>query len=59
MISFRLGELTGDNLGLHSMLGIVECFSDNYLCRICTALKEIIRIMSYENSTLLRACFNK
>lgn len=31
-IKFRLGALTGDNLGLHSMLGFVERFSANYPC---------------------------
>lgn len=57
-IKFRLGALTGDNLGLHSMLGFVESFSANYPCRICTASKDAIRTMCYEDLSLVRDMTN-
>lgn len=34
-IYFKLGLILGDNLGLHSLLGLVECFRANYCCRFC------------------------
>lgn len=30
-----IAQATGDNLGLHSLLGYVESFSANYFCRFC------------------------
>lgn len=33
-IKFELGLITGDNLGIHSIIGFVESFSSNYACRI-------------------------
>jgi len=28
-------QITGDNLGIHSILGFMEAFSENYFCRLC------------------------
>lgn len=30
-----LAQITGDNLGMHSILGFLESFSANYFCRFC------------------------
>lgn len=30
-----LAQITGDNLGIHSILGFLESFSANYFCRFC------------------------
>ena len=42
-IYFQLILILGDNLGLHSILGLTECFSANFPCRICKASKELIK----------------
>jgi len=34
-VYFVLALITGDNLGLNGVLGMVESFSANYFCRIC------------------------
>jgi len=34
-IYFVLALITGDNLGLNGILGMVESFSANYFCRFC------------------------
>lgn len=36
---FVLALVVGDNLGLNSLLGYVECFSANYCCRFCMSSK--------------------
>lgn len=33
-------QVTGDNLGLHSLFGLVESFSARYCCRFCLADKD-------------------
>ena len=33
-------QVTGDNLGLHSLFGLVESFNARYCCRFCLAEKE-------------------
>jgi len=30
-----IAQVTGDNLGLHTLLGYVESFSANHFCRFC------------------------
>lgn len=32
--------VTGDNLGINSILGFNECFRSNYYCRFCKCAKE-------------------
>ncbi|CAI5662779.1 unnamed protein product [Oreochromis niloticus] len=33
-------QITGDNLGMHSILGFVESFSGRYFCRLCLIAKQ-------------------
>lgn len=54
IIKFRITCLTGDNLGLNSILGFTECFVANYYCRVCNADKKTMQSMSLENASLLR-----
>lgn len=39
---FVLALVVGDNLGLNSLLGYVECFNANYCCRFCMSSKHDI-----------------
>ena len=62
---FKLGLIIGDNLGLHSMLGFVESFQANFICRFCkmdtlqrspASLKDVVYLRtksSYKNDLLL------
>lgn len=54
IVKFCVGAITGDNLGLNSILGFVESFSANHPCRICRADRNQIRNMCEEDSSLLR-----
>ncbi|XP_046405832.1 uncharacterized protein LOC124170865 isoform X1 [Ischnura elegans] len=38
-VYFVLGLVLGDNLGLNSVLGMVESFNANYFCRLCKLSK--------------------
>jgi hypothetical protein len=41
-VRIRLCQVTGDNLGLHSLFGFVECFVANFPCRrCCLSLDEV------------------
>lgn len=40
VIYFKLGLILGDNLGLHSILGLVESFSATCRCRFCKMTKQ-------------------
>lgn len=42
-IYFVLALITGDNLGLNGVVGMVESFSANYFCRICKIHKCVPR----------------
>lgn len=44
-----IAQVTGDNLGLNSILGYVESFSGNYFCRMCLADKGLAQTMFSEN----------
>lgn len=46
--------ITGDNLGLNSILGFTESFSANMCCRICSINREGLQTALYENTDLLR-----
>lgn len=46
--------ITGDNLGLNSILGFTESFSANKCCRICNIDKKGLQTTLYENIDLLR-----
>ena len=45
---------TGDNLGLHQLLGFVECFQANFPCRFCRAPRSLCRSLTREDTSLLR-----
>ncbi len=42
-------QVTGDNLGLHSLFGFVESFRARYNCRICLAEREDYQTVFCEN----------
>ena len=43
-------QVTGDNLGIHSLFGFVESFSARYCCRFCLAEKEDFQTEFKEDS---------
>ncbi|KAG8177494.1 hypothetical protein JTE90_008678 [Oedothorax gibbosus] len=49
-----LWQVSGDNLGLNKLLGLVESFSANYCCRFCVVHKHAMHTMTQEESGLLR-----
>lgn len=51
---FDLGLILGDNLGLHAITGFTESFSSNFPCRFCMIHKDRLKILCYEDETLLR-----
>lgn len=53
-IYFILVNIVGDNLGLNSILGFVECFSANFFCRICKIDKNNAKSQICEKLELLR-----
>lgn len=58
VIKFHVAAITGDNLGLHSILGFVENFRANYACRICLADKTALNSLLFEDTSLLRTSEN-
>lgn len=54
VVYFELALILGDNLGIHSITGFVESFSANYPCRICRVKKEDMKVLPYEDKTLIR-----
>ncbi|XP_047143709.1 uncharacterized protein LOC105850147 isoform X1 [Hydra vulgaris] len=38
-----LGQITGDNLGIHTCLGFVESFNSDFCCDLCTADKKTMQ----------------
>lgn len=42
-IRFSLALILGDNLGMHSLLGMTESFSSTYYCRFCKSPKQICK----------------
>lgn len=53
-IYFATVLVLGDNLGVHSILGLTESFSSNYCCRFCIAEKKYIKKMCSEDKNLIR-----
>lgn len=53
-VKVTLGQVSGDNLGMHSLFGFVEGFTANYPCRLCTVHKKDLQKMFVEDTTLLR-----
>ncbi|EFN65579.1 hypothetical protein EAG_11055, partial [Camponotus floridanus] len=52
-IYFAFCFMTGDNLSIHSILGLTESFSSNY-CKFCLADKNLTKKLITEQSNLLR-----
>lgn len=53
-ICFKLGLILGDNLGIHSILGLRETFSTKYCCRFCKIEKTDLKIRTFNNSNWIR-----
>jgi len=53
-IYFKLGLIIGDNLEMHTLLGLTESFSSNFRCRFCKIKKVDSYRMCTEDETLLR-----
>lgn len=54
VVKFTVLQIVGDNLGLHGVLGYIESFSGNYVCRFCKADKRVVRSLTLEDLALLR-----
>ena len=54
----RLWQVVGDNLGLHSVLGFLECFSANYSCRFCRVHRNELKLQTEEDVELIRTVEN-
>lgn len=40
-----IAQITGNNLGLHTLLGYVESFSANYFCHFCLVDKQTAQLV--------------
>lgn len=54
IIYFECGLIIGDNLGIHSIFGLVESFRANYCCRFCNVPRAVSKMLCVEDKTLLR-----
>ena len=57
-IYFDFLLLTGDNLGLHAILGFVESFSANFFCRFCLTEHKCLHTVFNERNCVLRNITN-
>jgi len=57
-VYFRMVLVTGDNLGVHALLGFVESFVANFFCRMCKMHKSDIQTIFHESQCTLRTEFN-
>lgn len=46
-----VAQVTGDNLGLHTLLGYVQSFSANYFCRFCLADRNTCQTVFCDDDT--------
>lgn len=53
-VHFLCGLLLGDNLGVNSVAGFVECFTANHFCRFCKTHKTDAHTQSVEDIRSLR-----
>lgn len=51
---FRITLITGDNLGVHAILGFVESFSATFNCRFCKSPRNETQYMFVQNNDTLR-----
>lgn len=54
VVKFTVVQVVGDNLGLHGILGYIESFSGNYVCRFCKGDNGVVRSLTLEDPALLR-----
>lgn len=54
-VYFSLVLILGDNLGIHSMLGLQQSFNSNYFCRFCRCTKEVTASSIEETEDSLRS----
>lgn len=54
-VYFKIGFVTGDNLGLSEILNLVESPSANYYCRVCTRTRKEREIDCKQYDTSLRS----
>lgn len=57
-IYFWVCLILGDNLGIHTLMGLTESFSSNHFCRFCRADKAITQKQTLEDSVFLRNATN-
>lgn len=57
-VYFKSVVVTGDNLGIHSIMGFVESFSAEYYCRFCTSTATEMAKQTREDVTKLRKKYN-
>jgi len=53
-IFFMVGLIIGDNLGMHSILGLTESFVATYPCRFCKSTKSQCQVQITQNDNILR-----
>ena len=53
-VYFTIGLVVADNLAMHALLGFVESYSSNYLCRFCRIDKRIMHFQCEEDPGLFR-----
>lgn len=54
VLKFHVVALSGDNLGLNSMLGFVESFNSSHYCRMCRSSKIEVQSIFREDASKLR-----
>lgn len=57
-VKVALSQISGDNLGLHSILGFSEGFCANFPCRRCKMHKKDCQTITTENMSILRNMAN-
>ncbi|KAJ8017990.1 hypothetical protein HOLleu_44271 [Holothuria leucospilota] len=53
-VKVGVAQITGDNLGMHSLLGFTESFTANYPCRHCKVHRDTMRSQVVIDQTLKR-----
>lgn len=53
-IFFMVGLIIGDNLGMHSILGLTESFVATYPCRFCKSTRSQCQVQITQNDNSLR-----
>lgn len=54
IVKFCLANISGDNLGMHSILGFHESFASNHFCRFCVTSKNLTKIDTKERPENIR-----